>query len=213
MGNKILTLIITGVGGQGVLTLSEIIGWALMRKGFNVKSTEIHGLAQRGGSVISHLKAGHTEFSPIADDGSADAIIGLEALETLRASRYINSETIVLINDNIIKPILPKINVPNKEEVITKLSMFTKNIIRIDADSIARELNSVQVINTIMLGALAGVELLPLSPSELLSVIKERISPRFHMINELAFNKGYEISKRIISEIGLPHKQKDFIKI
>ncbi|MGB9729362.1 MAG: indolepyruvate oxidoreductase subunit beta [Thermoprotei archaeon] len=207
--NKILTLIITGVGGQGILTLSEIIGRALIRKGFNVKSTEIHGLAQRGGSVVSHLKAGFTEFSPIADEGSADVIIGLELLETLRAAKYMNSETIVLINDNIIKPVLPKINVPDKEEVFTRIKKITKNIIKVDADGIARKLNAIQVVNTVMLGALAGVEVLPLSPDELLYAIKERIAPKFHSVNELAFNEGYKISRQIVSEIGLQLKRRN----
>ncbi|MEM3832967.1 MAG: indolepyruvate oxidoreductase subunit beta [Thermoprotei archaeon] len=206
--NKILTLIITGVGGQGILTLSEIIGRALMKKGFNVKSTEIHGLAQRGGSVISHLKAGFTEFSPIADDGSADVVIGLEALETLRTARYMNPKTIVLVNDNIIKPVLPKINIPDKEEIYVRIKKITKNIIKIDADSIARKLNAIQVINTVMLGALAGTEVLPLSSNELLNAIKERIAPKFYLVNELAFNEGYEISKQVISEIGLHLKEK-----
>ncbi len=198
MVNKILSIVISGVGGQGVLTLSEIIGRSLMKKGLNVKGTEIHGLAQRGGSVVSHLKAGFTDFSPIVDDGGADVVIGLEALETLRVIRYMNATTVVLINDNIIQPVLPSIKIPNREEIISRILMITKNMIRIDADGIARRLNSMQVVNTVMLGALAGTNVLPSSPDDVLSSLKERIPPRFHAINEMAFNEGYEISKRAI---------------
>ncbi len=198
MVNKILSIVISGVGGQGVLTLSEIIGRSLMKKGLNVKGTEIHGLAQRGGSVVSHLKAGFTDFSPIVDDGGADVVIGLEALETLRVIRYMNATTVVLINDNIIQPVLPSIKIPNREEIISRILMITKNMIRIDADGIARRLNSMQVVNTVMLGALAGINVLPSSPDDVLSSLKERIPPRFHAINEMAFNEGYEISKRAI---------------
>lgn len=213
MPNKILSIVISGVGGQGVLTLSEIIGRALMKRGFNVKGTEIHGLAQRGGSVISHLKAGFIDFSPIVDDGDADVVIGLEALETLRVARYMNSGTIVLMNNNIIQPVLPNIRIPSKNDIVSRIQAITRNIIMIDADGIARRLNSMQVVNTVMLGALAGIEVLPLSSDEIINSLKERIHPRFHVINELAFNEGYKISKNAISQLGLENKIRSFTGI
>jgi len=212
LSNKILSIVISGVGGQGVLTLSEIIGRALMKKGFNVKGTEIHGLAQRGGSVVSHLKAGLIDFSPIVDDGDANVIIGLEALETLRVARYMNPGTIVLMNDNIIQPVLPNIRIPSKDDIVSRIQFITRNIIMVDADGIARRLKSMRVVNTVMLGALAGIEVLPLSADEILNSLKERIHPRFHAINELAFNEGYKISKNAISSLGLENKIRNLIE-
>src|ERR1035437_3900834 len=117
MTNKNFNIILTGVGGQGIITLLQVIDEAAFIQGYDVRSSELHGLSQRGGSVEAHIKFGKRVYSPMVSNGEADLIIALEALEALRESSKAGKQTKILVNEYF----LPIINSLSKEEIIDKL--------------------------------------------------------------------------------------------
>ena len=123
MTNKNFNIIITGVGGQGIVTLLQVIDEAAFIEGYDVKSSELHGLSQRGGSVEAHIRFGKKVFSPMVSDGGADLIIALEALEGLRESVKAGKQTKILINEYF----LPFIGSVSKEEIIKQLENSKKD--------------------------------------------------------------------------------------
>jgi indolepyruvate ferredoxin oxidoreductase beta subunit len=186
-------IILAGVGGQGVLLFAEVLGEAAVMEGFNVRVSEIHGMAQRGGAVVSDVRIGEKAVSPTVLEGTADAIVGLEPLEALRNIKFANERSVVIINTATIKPSgVPQNAVyPKLEDIIEKIRLFTKNIITIDATDMARMLGNVNVLNIVMLGALTATGKLPLKSETIQSSIKESVSRRFVEINMKAFEAGY----------------------
>jgi len=189
---------ITGMGGQGIGATSRIIARAAQLAGLTVMTMETHGLAQRGGVVVSDLAIGFdpTE-SPICSDGEADVLIALEAIESIRSLPKLKSDGIVVVNSTIYQPLTVrisngKVDSPNLDEISEELSRKTKNVVIVDAFNDSIELGLSQTMNVILLGALAkNFVNLPFSEEHLKESIRLNIPKKYHEVNLLAFEKGY----------------------
>ena len=187
-------VVLAGVGGQGVLLLAEILGNAAVEDGFNVRVSEIHGMAQRGGAVVSDVRIGEKALAPTVLEGTADAIVGLEPLEALRNIKYASYKALILINTAMVKPGAASLNMvyPSLETILQKIRVFTKNIMTVDATNIAETLGNVAVQNIVMLGALAAAGKLPLKLETLRSNIRASVSERYAEIDVNAFEAGFD---------------------
>jgi indolepyruvate ferredoxin oxidoreductase beta subunit len=168
---EMYNLIITGVGGQGNVLSSQLVGQALVSKGFFVTIGETYGASQRGGSVMSHIRvSSRKQLSPLIPRGKADIVIGLEPVETLRVlTAYGNSRTMVITNTRPIYPVdvtSGDEKYPGEEEIQGALKGLSRKMYSIPATEKAMEMGSPILGNMIMLGALLELNLLPLSPAE-----------------------------------------------
>jgi len=187
-------IILAGVGGQGILLTAEILGTAAVQEGCNVRVSEIHGMAQRGGSVVSHVRIGEKALSPTVLEGTADIIVGLEPMETLRNIRFASKNTIVLVNTEPFE--ISGAQYPEVEEILKKLRCFTQNIILIDAVTLAKKAGTVATQNIVMLGALAAVGKLPMKTETLKEGIRELVPTKYLDINMRAFELGCNAVKK-----------------
>jgi indolepyruvate ferredoxin oxidoreductase beta subunit len=194
-----LNLIITGVGGQGNVMISLIIGNALVRDGFFVTVGETYGASQRGGPVMSHMRISQdTQYSPFISDGSADIILGMEPVETLRMlGQYGNPNVITIINP---RPIYP-INVtggqaqyPELDKLIETIKELSSQTWIINATEEAQKMGSHMFANTILIGALIGSGALPLDKKSVEPILRETF-PKEIEPNLVAFNKGIKLIK------------------
>jgi indolepyruvate ferredoxin oxidoreductase beta subunit len=185
-------IILAGVGGQGVLLFAEILGNAAVQDGLNVRVSELHGMAQRGGAVVSDIRIGEKALAPTVLEGTADAIIGLEPLEALRNIKYASGRTIVLINTTTTKPGVTSQNMtyPPLETIIEKIGLFTRNIATIDATTIAKTLGNVAIQNIVMLGAFVALTKLPVKLETIKNSIRESVPEKYVEINLKAFEAG-----------------------
>lgn len=190
-------ILLVGVGGQGILTMSRILGIAAINKGIKVLTAETHGMAQRGGSVSVNLRIGDVE-SPLIGRSMADAIVGLEMLESLRYLYYANSNTILIVNDRIIKPPLAK-NIPSRNEIISELKRLNLKYVLIDAFKMASEAGSGIAENIVLIGSLMATKVLfeYININDVEEALKSIFSGRVLDINIKALNYGYEYTLEI----------------
>ena len=187
---KEFNLIINGLGGQGIITLTRILAMAALIEGNQVKTSELHGLSQRGGSVETHLHWGEEIFSPLVSQAGADLIISLEAQEALKACYYASKKagTIFLVNDSI-KPILGAGKTLTSEQVVKQLKKFSKKVILTPGSSMTEEKLGKEVLAGVYLLSLAiHQKLIPLEPGSLLRAIEKVVSKEYLAINRKAFN-------------------------
>jgi indolepyruvate ferredoxin oxidoreductase beta subunit len=202
--SKGLKLIIVGVGGQGILTVSEILGIAAMDAGLPAVMSEVHGMAQRGGVVTTEVKIG-AFHSPLIGDGEADIILGFEPAETYRLLNKASRKTRIVTN---IEPLVPpSVSIgqgkyPPVPELIENMKKSGLVVIPIKAMEMAKEAGDMRVGNVIMLGATASVDNFILSRESLLKALSSKISkggktdPKLLALNEKAFEMGYAIGKK-----------------
>ncbi len=186
-----LNIMIVGVGGQGTLLTSRILGNVGMKMGYDIKMSEVHGMAQRGGSVVTYVKLGEKVNSPIIDKGEADIVLCFERLEALRWIDYVKEGGKLLLNDQRIDPmpvIIGRAKYP--ENVIEKVKANYDNVQAIDALAIAKECGNIKAVNVVMLGLMAKST--NIAEEVWVEAIKETIKPQFVDINLLAFGKGYK---------------------
>jgi len=189
-----LNVILAGVGGQGILLASQVLGVTAVKEGFNVRVSEIHGMAQRGGAVTSHVRIGKKVYAPTVLEGKANVILGFEPLETLRNIKYASEKTLALISKEIIVPTgfsAQPVEYPNFEKIIEKIQQFTEKIIIIDALNLAKKAGNAITRNMVMLGALAATGMLPLKTETLKETIRELVRPAYVEMNLKAFELGY----------------------
>jgi indolepyruvate ferredoxin oxidoreductase beta subunit len=185
---KTTNVLVVGVGGQGIIRLSDILAEVAFEAGFAVKKSEIHGLSQRGGSVTSHVRWGPEVHSPVIMDGQADYLLGLEELETLRNVHYICPAGTVLVNDFRVLPAsVVSGGAAYPDNIDDTLSGYG-NVVRFPATDIARQLGNIRASNTVLLGLLSRyVEL----PAELWERVLKRSFPEKHVeMNLKAFEAG-----------------------
>ncbi|MBC8313332.1 MAG: indolepyruvate oxidoreductase subunit beta [Candidatus Cloacimonetes bacterium] len=190
-----INILICGVGGQGILLASEILSEVLMKVGYDVKKSEIHGMAQRGGSVESHIRAGKKVYSPLIKKGEADFILSFESIEGLRYLEYLSPKGKLIRNTQKIIPLTVTIGnaeYPKNPEKIAKQNDI--DTISINAAEIARQLGSDKVVNIILLGVLA--KFLDIDKKIwddiLLNWMKaKKLSQKITKINSSAFEKGF----------------------
>jgi len=188
-----LNIFIVGVGGQGTLTSSKIIGQAFLREGYNVIVGEIHGMAQRGGIVESTVVVGPNP-NPMIADGDCHIFLGFEPLETYRALRKASKKTTIILNPDPIIPFTVTVGqgvYPDVNMMISKMEEIAGNLIIIKANELAKKAGSLLTVNTVMIGALAASKLTPIKPQTFIDVITESV-PRFKEVNIKAFQLGME---------------------
>ena len=192
----IKNVVISGVGGQGLITLGRVVGEALLQKGLNVVVSEVHGLAQRGGSVVIYLRYGDEKvISPIIPEGYGDLEIALELIEALRYSRLLSGNGVIVSNDLVLPP--PGIkNVPSRETIIKALRKMGVTFYLVDASSLALEAGSPMSSNIVMAGFACGMGLLPLSLEELEVGIRKVLRKDLWDINVKALEVGYREGQR-----------------
>jgi len=193
---KEFNMIIVGVGGQGILTLMKVIAESALKQGYDVKTSELHGLAQRGGSIPCHVRFGKKIHSPLVMEGKADLIIALEPLEALRASIFGSREnnTTFLINNYRMIPLsvpIIKAKYPSLRKIVEDLKYFSTKVIVVNAsDIVKRETGNIVSTNIYMLGYALLRKLIPLKKRSLMKGIEEIIPKRYLEVNKRIFELG-----------------------
>ena len=183
---KDFSIVIVGTGGQGLITLLEILAHGAKNQGFDAKTSELHGLSQRGGSVEVHIKFGKTVQSPLVAKASADLILGLEMQECLKAAYFAGPASYYLINKNITP--IPEQNPVPEEEIVKDLKNYTKKIEVIDANAICQKELGTPVVSGIFLLSLAVLKnIVPITPENFLLAIKQAVSEKHLELNEKTF--------------------------
>lgn len=187
---KDLNIMVVGVGGQGTLLTSRIIGKTALKAGYDVKLSEVHGMAQRGGSVVTFVRFGEKVNEPVVEEGCADILISFERLEALRYAHFLKKDGIIIVNDCRIDPMTVVIGASKYPENILETLESEHTIYSIDAGKIAKELGNSKVLNSVVLGLSA--KHIGFSKEEWLDVVRSTVPQKTIEINEKAFEKGYE---------------------
>jgi indolepyruvate ferredoxin oxidoreductase beta subunit len=196
---KEVNIVLAGVGGQGTLLAAEILGVAAIREGLNVRVSEIHGMAQRGGAVVSTVRMGEKVLAPTFLEGQADMLLGFEPIETLRNLKFASEKTLVIMSDEKIVPTeftAKNLSYPSMEEILKKIQRFTKKIIIVETARLAKEAGSSLTQNIVLLGVLAATERMPIKKENLMEALKELIPAKHVKINVKAFELGYDYVKK-----------------
>ena len=186
-----LNFLLAGVGGQGTLLASNVVAQVGVEAGLDVKKAEVHGMAQRGGSVNSHVRWGKKVYSPLTGLGEVDYLVAFEILEGLRWLDQVSSDGTVVLNQQEIHPVTVTsgfATYPNKETIESALAESESCVYRVTGLDIAQELGNARVLNVVLLGALSG--LLTVKAQTWENVLSERVPARFRDLNLKAFRKG-----------------------
>ncbi|MCD6164609.1 MAG: indolepyruvate oxidoreductase subunit beta [Candidatus Odinarchaeota archaeon] len=159
MNRKYKNVLAVGVGGQGLITFGRVLAEAAILNGTRVLTAEVHGMAQRGGSVVTHIRLGDVE-SPLIPLNGAHVIVSMELLEAARYINYANRETILILNKRLIRPNIPGVKMPKMDEIIEKIKSIGLKTVILEADELAEEAGSYVSANMVMLGALLGSKIL-----------------------------------------------------
>ena len=187
--NNTKNIMIVGVGGQGSLLASKLLGRLLVNEGYDVKVSEVHGMSQRGGSVVTYVRYGDKVYSPIVDKGEADFIISFEKLEAARYAPFLKPSGKIIVNSQEIDPmpvIIGAMEYP--DAALDNLTANGFDIDAIDALTPAMEAGSPKAVNIVLMGRLS--KSLPISEEAWLSAIAETVAPKFVEMNKKAFLLG-----------------------
>ena len=187
---KEFNVMVVGVGGQGTLLTSRIIGKTALNAGYDVKLSEVHGMAQRGGSVVTFVRYGQKVNEPVVEEGCADIIIAFERLEALRYAHFLKKDGIIVVNDCRIDPMTVVIGASIYPENIIETLEKEHKVYSIDGVSIAKELGNSKVLNSVVLGLSA--KYIGFSKEEWLNVLKSTVPQKTIELNEKAFLRGFE---------------------
>ena len=184
-------IMIVGVGGQGTLLTSRILGGITVENGYDVKLSEVHGMAQRGGSVVTYVRYGEKVTEPIVEEGQADVLIAFEKLEALRYAHFLKKDGVIIVNDQKIDPMPVVTGVAKYPEGIIEYLSEKYKVISVDAQKEALELGNSRVFNVIIVGVAASK--LEFEKEQWLEVMKKKVQQKTIDINVKAFERGYEI--------------------
>ena len=186
---KTTNIMIVGVGGQGSLLASKLLGRLLMNEGYDVKVSEVHGMSQRGGSVVTYVRYGEKVYSPIIDKGEADFIISFEKLEAARYAQYLKQDGKIIVNKQEIEP-MPVITgvAEYPHAVLDNLSAKGVTVDEIDALDLALQAGTSKAVNIVLMGRLS--KFLPIEKEKWLEAIKQTVAPKFIEMNVKAFELG-----------------------
>ncbi len=187
-----INILIVGVGGQGTLLASKLMGKIFIDSGMDVKVSEVHGMSQRGGSVVTYVRAGKKVYSPLIDLGEADIMISFEALESARWLPYLKKGGVIISNTAQIDP-MPVImgNAEYPENVLGRISDAGVQVISADALSLAEQAGSAKAVNIVLLGIAA--KSLGFEKEQCLEAIRATVPAKTIEVNEKAFNLGYDL--------------------
>jgi indolepyruvate ferredoxin oxidoreductase beta subunit len=182
-------IMIVGVGGQGTLLASRILGNTVVNEGYDVKVSEVHGMSQRGGSVVTYVKFGDKVHSPIIDKGEADIILAFELLEAYRALPWLKKGGKIIVNDQQINP-MPVITgaAAYPEDIGGKLNAVA-NVTALDALALAEQAGSAKAVNVVLIGVMAKNTDIPYE--KWIETVKATVPAKFLEINLKAFDLGY----------------------
>lgn len=191
MKNDVKNIMIVGVGGQGALLASKTLGQALQDSGFDVKVSEVHGMSQRGGSVVTYVRYGSKVYSPIIDKGEADFIVAFELLEAARYAEYLKKDGKIVVNDQKIDP-MPVITgaAEYPKDLIQKMEAGGFTVDALDCLSLAKKAGTEKSANIVLLGRLS--KYLDFPPNVWLAALEKQVKPQFLEINKKAFALGRE---------------------
>ena len=175
-------IIICGVGGQGTVLAAKVLSQAAIANGERVLSAETIGMAQRGGSVVSHVRIGDA-YSPLVPQGQADLLIAFEAAEAVRNISYLKQGGTVIVNKKVVQPVTASLSGKafDENEMISYLQKVAGNVVAVDTDEACRELGSSKVVNMVLLGAASRAGLIDVD--ELKAAIKQLVKPEFYELN------------------------------
>ena len=192
-----LNIMIVGVGGQGTLLASRVIGGAALAAGYDVKVSEVHGMSQRGGSVVTYVRFGEKVSSPLVELGEADVILSFEALEALRFLPYLRESGIMIANEQQIDP-MPVITGKEKypEGIIPFLNSGKVRSVTLDAAGIAGDCGDIRAVNIVLIGVMAGLGLGGIGGDVWRSAVEKYVPAKALAVNLKAFDSGYERGNR-----------------
>ena len=185
-------IMIVGVGGQGTLLTSRIIGKAALAADMDVKISEVHGMAQRGGSVVTFVRFGENVHEPVVEEGQADVVIAFERLEALRYAHFLKKDGILVVNDCRIDPMTVVIGAKEYPENILATLEKEHKVCTVDGQAIALELKNAKVLNSVVLGFAA--KHIGFDEALWLETIESTVPPKTIAINTEAFKRGYELA-------------------
>ena len=181
---------IVGVGGQGSLLASKLLGRLLTDEGYDVKVSEVHGMSQRGGSVVTYVRFGDKVYSPIVTDGEADIIIAFEKLEAARYARYLKADGRLVVNTQQIDPMPVIIGAAQyPQNVLDELTAKGMQVEALDALSLAMQAGSSKAVNIVLMGKAAKYFDIPYE--RWIAAIENTVAPKFVEMNKQAFDLGY----------------------
>lgn len=186
-------IMIVGVGGQGTLLTSRILGGLTINAGYDVKLSEVHGMAQRGGSVVTYVRYGDKVNEPIVEEGQADVLIAFEQLEALRYAHYLKKNGVIIVNEQKIIPMPVVIGAAKYPEHIIEDLEKTYRVYKVDAGKEAKNIGNSKVFNIIVLGIAA--QHMDFSKEDWLTVIENTVPPKTVEINKKAFEVGFNLHK------------------
>jgi indolepyruvate ferredoxin oxidoreductase beta subunit len=198
--NKGFDIVLVGVGGQGIVMLSNAIGQAALNAGIPALTGELHGLSQRSGTVYIHMRVGGDEISPLIPYGEADAIVALEGMEALRYIEYLKDDGIIIMNKRIMHPTIEVATLSKEkrtdfiqlEPIVENIKAVTKNVSIIDALELAKQAGNPLTENAVFIGALSTVADLPLRPEDMKFGLEKVVPKKAIEQNLKAFNLGHQ---------------------
>lgn len=187
-----LNILIVGVGGQGTLLTSRVLGNLALSLGYDVKMSEVHGMSQRGGSVVTHVRYGEKVNSPLVEIGQADYILAFEKMEAIRWKHYLKKDGILLVNTQEIDP-MPVIIGAAKypSDIIETLAREVNGFIPVDALQVARDLGNIRTMNMVLVGVLA--KQMTIDKKAWIDMIAKTVPSKTIDLNQQAFRKGYDL--------------------
>ena len=185
-----MDILIVGVGGQGTLLASRVLGKYALKQGQDVKLSEVHGMAQRGGSVVTFVRYGDKVFEPIVEEGQADVLIAFEKLEAMRYAHFLKQDGVMIVNDQQMDPMTVVTGAAEYPENILERLKEKFHVVSIDAMDEAKKLGNSRVFNTIIIGVAA--KSMDFEEQQWLDVIAETVPPKTVEINQKAFKVGFE---------------------
>ena len=194
---------LVGVGGQGVLLASTVLGSVAVSEGMDAAMSEVHGMAQRGGSVQCTVRIGQGVLSPLLAQGEANVLLGFEPAETCRNLVYASRDTYVITNTVPVVPVTVSSGLeeyPAVDDIIKAVKdSGVSRLIAIDAVSMAMEAGNAIAANSVLIGAISAVPGFPLSKEKMLSILLERVPAKAKDVNQKAFEMGYEAALKCLS--------------
>lgn len=192
---KELNILIVGVGGQGVILMSELLGEVAVKEGLNVRGSEVLGMAVRGGSVSSIVRIGSDVYGPLIPMGKGDIIIGMEPAEALRNIVFLSNTGMVILNTKKVVPFTASLgerDYPSLDTIIEKIKLIASKVVALNANQLAEEAGSPLTANIVMLGALFASDRLPMKADTMKEALKAHFPAKLAPVNLKAFDLGYE---------------------
>lgn len=185
-----LDVLISGVGGQGILLCGKILGNYATRKGLDVKVSEVHGMAQRGGCVVTHVRMSQRVYSPLIHRGEADAILAFEPMEALRYMDFIREDGVVITAADRVLPISVAMGQGTyPEDIMERVHARCSRVLTVDGAALAKEAGSLMTLNIVLLGAFTAM--LNLDREAMEAAVADSVKPQFMEMNRIAFGLGY----------------------